>query len=165
MSMGWKTFFTLVGMMQSHVRGRVWEPGRAWRTGNSSPVPPCTVCGAASGTCLTHWVEQSSAGEPATILQLRVIVSENLQFISVLELRFCNTLLLVVSRILVKIYEGPETLPCWAVTAAEFWGCWQRREAGGAEAGTCCLGSAGAVRPSVYVDEHVREIAIRSKTS
>ena len=58
-------------------------------------------------------MEQGSAGEPVTILQLRVIVSEKLlQFISALELRFCNTLLFVVSHILVKIYEGPETLPC-----------------------------------------------------
>ena len=164
MSMGWKPFFPLVGMMQSHVRGCLWEPGRAWRTGNSSAVPVCTVCGAASGTCLTYWVEQGSAGEPVTTLQLRVIISEKLlQFISALELRICNTLLFVVSHILVKIYEGPETLPCWAVTAAEIWGCWQTREAGGAEAGTCC--SAGAVRPSVYVGEHVREISIRSTTS
>lgn len=139
MPMGWKTFFTLVGMTQSYVRGYAWEPGWAWRTGISSPVPPCTVCRAASGTCLTHWVEQSSTGEPVTILQLRVILFEQLlQFISVLELRFCNTLLFIVSHILVKIYEGPETFPCWAVTVAEFWGCWQRREAGGTEAGTWC---------------------------
>lgn len=63
--------------------------------------------------CLTHWVEQSSTGEPVTILQLRVILLEQLfQFISVLELRFCNTLLSTVSHILVKIYEGPETFPC-----------------------------------------------------
>lgn len=117
----------------------------------------CAVCGGASGMCLTHWVEQSSTGEPVTILQLRVILLEQLfQFISVLELRFCNTLLSTVSHILVKIYEGPETFPCWAVTVAEFWGCWQRREAGGTEAGTCCSGSADAVRPSVYVYEHAK---------
>lgn len=121
--MGWKTYSTLEGDdAKSHVKGHAYRVSMKNREQWSNPPHACLQSRAletflgwsnALETYLIHYMEQSSTGEPLTILQVGVIFVENLfQFISVLELlRFSNTLLSNVSHVLVKDMRGLRLYP------------------------------------------------------